>query len=183
VDRQAINEMTSMRPLDVLKFLNVLCILALLFVADARAAQQPPISIPFEVGKDKFVEFSVDIARYRNYKIDLVLYFKTEQQRAVVKKMVGEPYPICRRLNDCGEISLFEVTVRRGDSLIFRGEKDAYGTYGHGATEYYRNILILPLRPGQYWIKVELKQFGDGLQNADTAIEMSTDPRERDLGE
>jgi hypothetical protein len=84
-------------------------------------------------------------------------------------------------INDCGEISSFEVTVTRGGNVIFRGQKEAYGHYAHGASEYYRNILILPLRPGRYTIKVEVNEFGEGMRNADTAIEMSTDPRERDL--
>jgi Domain of unknown function (DUF5625) len=172
---------SSMRSLNVLKF-EVLCVLILLFVADARAAQQFPV-VPFKVGEDKSVEFSVNIARYRNYRIDLIFYFRTEQQRAVVKKIVGEPEPVCRRLNDCGETSSFEVTVMRGSSVVFRAKKEAYGYYAHGASEYYRNILILPLRPGQYSIKVEVNEFGEGMRNADTAIEVSTDSRERDLGE
>jgi hypothetical protein len=154
----------------------------LLFVANARAAQRLPISVPFKIGTDKLVEFSVNITNYRNYYIDLIFYFKTDQQRAAVKKIVGEPAPICRRLKDCGERSSFEVTIMRGGDVIFRGEKEAFGHYAHGASEYYRNILILPLRPGQYTIKVEINEFGEGMKNADTAIEVSTDPRERDLG-
>lgn len=170
----------STRRFNLLKLLKVLCILILLFVGNARAAQQFPV-VPFKVGEDKSVEFSVNIARYRNYRIDLVFYFKTEQQRTIVKKIAGEPTPICQRLNDCGEVSSFDVTVIRGGNVIFQGEKEAYGHYAQGASEYYRNILILPLRPGQYTIKVEVKEFGEGMRNADTAIELSTDSRAQDL--
>lgn len=162
---------------------RTLCICLFLLTLPVNAATQLPISVPLRFNIDKFVELSANLTRHRNYYVDIVFYFKDADQRRVVKKIAGEPDPICKALNDCGVTPSFLITIRAGDDVISREERTPIGYYAHGSNEFYRNILVVPLKPGNYMIMVDVMQSSDELKSTSAAIELSTDPRESDLGD
>jgi hypothetical protein len=122
-----------------------------------------------------------ELTRYRNYYVDIVFRSANAQQRAVAKKIAGEPTPICKASNDCGVMPSFLVTIRAGADIILKEERTPAGYYSHGSNEFYRNILIAPLRPGNYTIVVEVTQASDEMSGIAATIEVSTDARESDL--
>jgi hypothetical protein len=163
--------------------LRIVCLFSmLLFVSRGDAATQVPISIPIHFGSDGFVEFSVELTRYRNYYFDLVFTFKTDEQRVLAKKAAGEPTPICRAVHDCGQVSNFNIRIQAGNDIVLEKRSQAYGYYAHGAYNYSRNIIVTPLRPGIYVITMNVLEFGPELSKVNTLIEVTTDARERDLG-
>jgi hypothetical protein len=153
----------------------------LLFLLPANAATSLPFAVPIHFATDKVIEFSVELIRYRNYNLDIVFLFRDDQERAFAKKIVGEPTRSCRISNECGDTASFVVTIRAGPEVILKQEKKAFGTYGFSATQFYRNILIIPLRPGRYTITVEPTEFTENMTRINAAIEISTDARASDL--
>jgi hypothetical protein len=153
----------------------------LLVLSPADAATGFPQSVPLRFGIDKSVELSADLTRYRNYYLDIVFHFNDEQQRTLLKKIVGEPAPICKALNDCGVTPSFLVTIKKGMDIILREERRPVGYYAHGSSRFYRNILITPLKPGNYTITVEVTQSTDEVANTTATVDFSTDSREADL--
>ena len=137
--------------------------------------------MPIHFGKDKIVELSAELTRYRSYYLDVVFIFKNDQQRVFAKEVVGEPTRSCKASNECGEASSFIITVKAGSDIILKQEKKVFGSYAFSANQFYRNILIVPLRPGSYTITVEPTEFTEKLINTRAAIELSTDARASDL--
>lgn len=162
-------------------FVKIICIWLLLVLTPAHAATGVPQSVPLRFGIDKSVELSADLTKHRNYYIDIVFHFKDEEQRTLLKKMVGEPAPICKALNDCGITPSFLVTIKAGKDVILREEKTPIGYYAHGSSRFYRNILITPLKPGNYTITVEVTQTANEIANTTATIDFSSDSREADL--
>jgi hypothetical protein len=169
-------------PTMTVSFVKIICVWFLLVLTPANAASGFPQSVPLRFGNDKSVELAADLTRYRNYYVDIVFHFKDEQQRAFLKKIVGEPTPICKALNDCGVTPSFLVTIKAGMDVILREERRPIGYYAHGASRFYRNILITPLKPGYYTITVEVTQSTNEIANTTATIDLSTDSREADLG-
>jgi hypothetical protein len=137
--------------------------------------------VPIHFGKDKVVELSAELARYRSYYLDVVFIFKNDQQRAFAKEVVGAPTRSCEASSECGEASSFMITIKAGSGVILKQEKKVFGRYAFSADQFYRNILVIPLRPGSYTITVEPTEFTEKLTNARAAIELSTDARASDL--
>jgi hypothetical protein len=169
-------------PTMTVSFVKIICVWFLLVLTPANAATGFPQSVPLRFGIDKSVELAADLTRYRNYYLDIVFHFKDEQQRALLKKIVGEPTPICKALNDCGVTPSFLVTIKEGMNVILREERKPIGYYAHGSSRFYRNILITPLKPGGYTITVEVTQSTNEIANTTATIDLSTDSREADLG-
>jgi hypothetical protein len=153
----------------------------LLLLLPADAATRLPSSAPLRFGIDKSVELPAELTRYRNYYVDIVFRSANAQQRIATKKIAGEPSPICKALNDCGVMPSFLVTIRAGADIVLKEERTPAGYYSHGSNEFYRNILIAPLRPGNYTIIVEITQSPDEMSDTAATIEVSTDARESDL--
>jgi hypothetical protein len=164
-----------------IRSVQVACFLFLLFASPAGAATPLPLSVPIHFGKDKIVELSAELARYRSYYLDVVFIFKDEQQRVFAKEVVGEPTRSCKASSECGEASSFMITIKAGDNVILKQEKKVFGSYAFSADQFYRHILVIPLRPGSYTITVEPTEFTEKLTNARAAIELSTDARASDL--
>jgi hypothetical protein len=162
-------------------FVKIICVWFLLGMTPAIAATGFPQSVPLRFGIDKSVELAAALTRYRNYYLDIVFHFKDEQQRTALKKIVGEPTPICKALNDCGVTPSFLVTIKAGMDVILREESKPIGYYAHGSSRFYRNILITPLKPGTYTITVEVTQSENEMANTTSTIDFSTDSREADL--
>lgn len=147
----------------------------------ANAGTRLPTSVPLRFGVEQPVQLSASLTRHRNYYVDVVFYFKGADQRKVVKKIAGEPSPICKALNDCGVTPSFLVTITAGADIVLREERMPIGYYAHGSNEFYRNILIAPLKPGNYTVAVDVMQSPDEMKDISAAIELSTDPRASDL--
>jgi Domain of unknown function (DUF5625) len=154
----------------------------LLIWQPANAATRLPFSKPLRFGVDQSVEFTVQLARYRYYFLDVVFYFQDAEQRAVARKIVGEPTPACKALNDCGVTPSFLVTIKSADKTILTEEKTPGGHYAFQANQFSRHILITPLRPGTYIITVQVTQSADELIRIPAGIELSTDARTLDIG-
>lgn len=157
------------------------CVWLLLLSLPAKAATSLPFSVPINFGSDKIVDSSAELTRYRNYNLDVVFRFRADQERAFAKKVVGEPTRSCKISNECGDTVSFVVTIKAGLDVIFKQEKTVSGTAGYSATQFYRNILIMPLKPGRYTITVEPTEFTENMTKSDAAIELSTDARATDL--
>lgn len=157
------------------------CVWLLLWTVYASSAELLPVSVPVRFGIDKAVEFSATIDRNRNYYINLVLHFQSDEQRAFARALIGEQAPICKALNDCGEIASFKVTIETKGGVLLQQTRPTYGHFAYSSTAYYRNILITPLKPGRYNITIDIIEFGQAMLKADTSIELSTDSREADL--
>jgi hypothetical protein len=162
--------------------LAIACVGLLLWVGYANSAARLPLSVPVKFGVDKAVEIDATLDRYRNYYINLAIQFKNAEQRAFARVLIGDQTPICRALNDCGETAVFKVTIRARDNVLLEETKTSYGHFAFSASAYHRNILVTPLKPGKYNIRLEVIEFGLAMSKADAAIELSTDARERDLG-
>jgi hypothetical protein len=160
---------------------QITCFLFLLFASPAGAATPLPLSVPIHFGKDKVVELSAELARYRSYYLDVVFIFKNDQQRAFAKEVVGAPTRSCEASSECGEASSFMITIKAGSGVILKQEKKVFGRYAFSADQFYRNILVIPLRPGSYTITVEPTEFTEKMTNTHAAIELSTDARASDL--
>jgi hypothetical protein len=160
---------------------RTICVWLSLFLLPAKAATSLPLSTPIYFDKGNIVELSADLARYRNYNIDIVFRFGNDQERAFAKKIVGEPTRSCKISNECGDTVSFVVTIRAGTDVISRQEKTVFGSYAFSATQFYRNIMIIPLRPGHYTITLELVEFTENMTKTNAAIELSTDARASDL--
>ena len=169
-------------PTMTVSFVKIICVWFLLVLTPANAATGFPQSVPLRFGIDSSVELVADLSRYRNYYLDIVFHFKDEQQRTALKKIVGEPTPICKALNDCGVTPSFLVTIKGGMDVILQEERKPIGYYAHGSSRFYRNILITPLKPGNYTITVEVTQSENELANTTATIDLATDSREANLG-
>ena len=157
-------------------------VLLLLAFSGADAAVGIPVSVPIKFGVEKSVEFSIIIDRHRNYYLDLALRFENIEERDLARKIIGDATSLCRAAHDCGEVSSFKITITMGDRIVFAQERQAYGHYAFLERAYLRNVLIIPLRPGTYEIRVEVTEFGSRLHGAKTDLVFTTDPREQDLG-
>jgi hypothetical protein len=155
--------------------------LFLLLASPAGAATPLPLSVPIHFGKDKIVQLSAELARYRSYYLDVVFIFKNDQQRVFAKEVVGQPTQSCKASSECGEASSFMITIKAGSDVILKQEKKIFGRYAFSADQFYRNILVIPLRPGSYTITVEPTEFTEKMTNTQAAIELSTDARASDL--
>jgi len=163
------------------KYGRVIGLCLFVVVGCGQAAPRIPVSVPLKFGIDRAVEFSVTIDRYRNYYLDLVVRFENNDERKFARQVVGDATDVCRVLNDCGEISSFNITIKSGDKVILQLEKQAYGHFGFGENVYARNILVVPLRPEMYTFRSEIIDFGSKLKSANTELTLSTDPRDSDL--
>lgn len=161
-----------------LVFVGILC---LVFCKDVAAATFPT-SVRFHFGEDAKVVLSVSIARYRVYYLDLVFIYSNEEERAHVRRVAGGNANGCSRMNDCGEVSSFDIKIKRDGSLLYQATKRVFGTYAHGRS-YLRNILKYPLPPGIYDVEVTPIEFGPAIKNLNTEILFTTDPRSADLRE
>jgi hypothetical protein len=166
---------------NIIRRLAIAFICLLFWQVYAVAADRLPVSIPIKFGVDKVAELEATVARHRNYYINLEFRFTNDEQRAFVRAFIGEPAPICKALNDCGETASFKITIRTSDKVVFEQTKTSYGYFAHSANAYYRNILVTPLKPGKYNFRIEAIEFGPSMPKADASIELSTDPRARDL--
>lgn len=155
----------------------------LLLWQQADAATGLPFAKPLRFGVDQSVEFTVELARYRYYFLDVVFYFQDAEQRAVAKKIVGERTPVCKALNDCGVTPSFLVTIKSAGKAILTEEKTPGGHYAFQSNQFNRHILITPLRPGTYTITVQVTQSPDELIRIPAGIELSTDARTLDIGD
>jgi len=171
-----------MRACSGASFIPIICFCFLLFWQPANAATGLPFAKPLRFGVDKSVELTVELTRHRYYYLDLVFYFQDDEQRAVAKKIVGEPTPVCKALNDCGVTPSFLVTIKSADKTVLTEEKTPGGHYAFGSNQYYRHILIAPLRPGTYTITVQVTQSPDELTRIPAGVELSTDARTLDIG-
>jgi hypothetical protein len=158
------------------------CVLLFVFMGCVRAESTIPVSVPIKFGIEIFAEFPVIITKYRNYYLDLVVFFENSQERQLARQIVGDATNLCGAVKECGEASTFDVTVRRGNETILQRRAQPYGHYAFSERAYFRNILVTPLRPGTYDIRIEIAESGLGMRNVKTAIQLTTDPRERDLG-
>jgi hypothetical protein len=165
----------------LVRSIQITCVLLSLFTWPASAATPLPLSVPIHFGKDKIVELSAELARYRSYYLDVVFIFKNDQQRAFAKEVVGEATRSCKVSSECGEASSFMITIKAGSEIILKQEKKVFGRYAFSADQFYRNILVIPLRPGPYTITVEPTEFTEKMTNTQAAIELSTDARASDL--
>jgi hypothetical protein len=156
--------------------------LLLLFSAPfVRAATLLPLDIPLRFGVDKTVEFPAEIARHRIYYLDVAFPFRDAQERAHMSRIVGEPTRICKISGQCGVPTAFVIIIKKGNDLVLREEKNVFGRYSFDVKRYYRNIITIPLRPGNYTIIVEPTNNANELANLDAFIELSTDARSSDL--
>ncbi len=67
--------------------------------------------------------------------------------------------------------------------MILHQQQKTFGSAGFGANGYMRRILMFPLRPGTYDIKVEALEFGPNMPTARTQILLTTDANASDLGD
>ncbi|MHB8268437.1 DUF5625 family protein [Bradyrhizobium sp.] len=160
----------------------IIYVCLLLVWQPANATTGLPFAKPLRFGVDQSVEFTVELARYRYYFLDVVFYFQDPEQRAVAKKIVGEPTPVCKALNDCGITPTFLVTIRSGDKVILTDTKTPVGHYAFRANQFNRHIIITPLKPGTYTVTVQVTQSADELIQIPAGIELSTDARTLDIG-
>jgi hypothetical protein len=172
---------TTLIKLLLVHLIRVSSVLSLLFWFPANAGTLLPLSVPIHFDADKVIEFSADLTRYRNYNLDIVFRFKDDQERAFVKKVIGEPTRSCKISNECGDAVSFAVTIKSGSELITKQEKKVFGSYAFSATQFYRNIVVVPLKPGRYTITVEPIEFNENIVRTNAAIELSTDARASDL--
>jgi hypothetical protein len=157
-------------------------ILTWLSLLPANAATGLPFAKPLRFSVDQSMEFTVELARYRYYFLDVVFYFQDAEQRVVAKKIVGERTPVCKVLKDCGVTPSFLVTIKSADKTILTEEKTPGGHYAFQSNQFNRHILITPLRPGTYTITVQVTQSADELIGIPAGIELSTDARTLDIG-
>ena len=69
------------------KFCGAIGLCLLVVVGCGQTAPTIPIYVPLRFGVDRFVEFPVKIERYRNYYLDLLVYF--ENNEGGVRDVVG----------------------------------------------------------------------------------------------
>jgi hypothetical protein len=147
----------------------------------AGAATQLPLDKPLRFGTDRVVELFADLARHRAYYLDVTFPFRDAQQRADMSRIVGAPTHICKLSNKCGIPTAFLITIRKEGNTILKEERKVFGRYAFDANQYYRNIMIVPLRPGHYTIIVESTDNANELADIDVLVELSTDARSSDL--
>lgn len=152
-----------------------------LFLLPVAAATQLPYSVPLRIGAGQFVEFSVELARNRYYQIELAFPFDNEEQRAAARKLAGDATRICKLTSDCGAAPSFSIVVSRGPEIVVREQKAPMGRNAFSATAFYRPILEVALKPGNYVVKVEVMDAPAGIINYDALIQFTTDPRTSDL--
>ena len=158
-----------------------LCLLLLVILTSAALAI--PYSVPIKFGTDSIVELSVFIKRHRVYYLDLTIHFNNAEERKIARAIVGEATNVCKSLNNCGESTSFKITIRGGEHTILHREIEPYGHYAFTASEYRRNLIVVPLLPGSYKITVEPIKFGSRLQDVKSEILLTADARARDLGD
>jgi hypothetical protein len=156
-------------------------LLLLLSAPFAGAATQLPLDKPLRFGTDKVVELSAELARHRAYYLDVTFPFRDAQQRAYMRNIVGDATPNCKQLNECGIPTGFLVTIRNGDNILLKEKRMAFGHYAFDVNRYYRNIIILHLRPGNYTITVEPIESPKEITDVDAVIRLTTDARATDL--
>jgi hypothetical protein len=132
-------------------------------------------------GTDKVVELYAELARHRAYYLDVTFPFRGAQQRAYVRNIVGDATLNCKQLNECGIPTDFLITVRNGNSILLKKERKAFGHYAFDANRYFRNIIVLHLRPGDYTITVEPIDSPKEIMDVDAVIRLTTDARATDL--
>jgi hypothetical protein len=159
----------------------ILLILTWFLLAPAGAATQLPVDKPLHFGTDKIVEFSAELARHRAYYLDIAFPFRDAQQRAYMRNIVGDATRSCKLLNECGIPTAFLVTIKNGDNIVLKEERRVFGHYAFDVNKYYRNIIIVRLRPGTYTITVEPTENSNEIMDVDAVVELSTDARATDL--
>jgi hypothetical protein len=147
----------------------------------ADAATQLPLDKPLRFGTDKAVELSAELARHRAYYLDVAFPFHDAQQRVYMRNLVGDATPNCKALNECGIPTAFLVTIRNGDNILLKEERKVFGHYAFDVNKYYRNIVIVPLKPGNYIITVEIMENPKEIMGVDAVIRLTTDARATDL--
>ena len=147
----------------------------------ADAATQLPLDKPLRFGTDKVVELHAELTRHRAYYLDVTFPFYDAQQRAYMRNIAGDATPNCKQLNECGAQTVFLVTVRNGDGALLKEERKAFGHYAFDVNRYYRNIIILRLKPGNYTITVEPIENSKEIMDVDAVIRLTTDARATDL--
>jgi hypothetical protein len=147
----------------------------------ARAATQLPLDKPLRFGTDKVVEFSAELARHRAYYLDVAFPFRDAQQRAHMRNIVGDATRICEELNECGIQTTFIVTIRNGNNILLKEKRRVFGHYAFDVSRYYRNILIVRLKPGSYTVTVEPIENPKEITDLNAVIRLSTDARATDL--
>lgn len=164
--------------------ISLVCLILVWFsLWPADAATQLPLDKPLRFGTDKVVELSAELARHRAYYLDVTFPFSDAQQRAHMSRIVGGPTRICKLSNECGVPTAFLITIRKEGNIILTEERKVFGRYAFDANQYYRNIIIIPLKPGNYTIRVEPTENADDLANINASIELSTDARASDLSD
>lgn len=156
-------------------------ILTWLLLFPAGAATQLPVDKPLRFGTDKVVEFSAELARHRAYYLDIAFPFRDAQQRAYMRNIVGDATRNCEELNECGIPTAFLVTIRNRDNIVLKEERKVFGHYAFDVNRYYRNIVIVHLRPGNYTITVEPIENPKEIMDVDAVIRLTTDARATDL--
>jgi Domain of unknown function (DUF5625) len=156
-------------------------LLWLLNAALAGAATLLPLDKPLHFATDKIVEFSAELARHRAYYLDIAFPFRDAQERVRMRNIVGDATRNCKPLNECGVPTSFLVTIKNRDGILFKEERTVFGHYAFDVNKYYRNIVIVPLKPGNYTITVELTESTTEIMDVDAIIELSTDARATDL--
>jgi hypothetical protein len=156
-------------------------ILVWLALLPANAATQLPLDKPLRFGTDKVVELYAELARHRAYYLDVTFPFRDAQQRAYIRNIVGDATQNCKQLNECGIPTVFLVTVRNGDSILLKEERKAFDHYAFDMSRYYRNIIIVRLRPGSYNITVVPIENPNEIMDVDAVIRLTTGARATDL--
>jgi Domain of unknown function (DUF5625) len=156
-------------------------LLWLLSAPFAGAATQLPLDKPLRFGTDKVVELSAELARHRAYYLDIAFPFRDAQERVHMRNVVGEATRICKLSNECGIPTAFLITIKKDGNVVLKEERKVFGHYAFDVSKYFRNIIIVPLKPGNYTIVVEPTEIADDIANTDALIELSTDARATDL--
>jgi hypothetical protein len=97
-----------------------------------------------------------------------------------MSRIVGEPTRICKLSGECGVTTAFLITIKKGEDLVLREERRVFGRYAFDVNKYYRNIVTVPLKPGNYTITIEPESTNE-IVDIDAQIELSTDARASDL--
>jgi hypothetical protein len=160
---------------------KLICCCLLLLVVSASAASQIPVSVPVNFNNERHVEFSVTIDRHRIYYLDLGLGYAGAAERKLVRQVIGDATNICAALKECGAVSIFDVTISSGQTVILRERRQVYGHYRYTERHFFRNILKAPLRPGTYSVAIDAVEVDSQIQLAKTEFVLRTDVRLKDL--
>jgi hypothetical protein len=96
--------------------------------------------------------------------------------------LIGGAPNICKALKDCGEETSFHVKITSEGNVVLQQDKEPYGAYSFDGKAFFRNILIVPLRPGLYEFEISIEKFGAPLMDARVNIILGTYGNANDLG-